>query len=361
MRLSSMSRRQDPSLPSQRVSRAEPWLRILVIALVTGWSGAAWLAYRLLLARGRLLLDTPWVSSSTQHGTSASHESEERTRREFAFAEFGLRLGAEHAYFLQGLTEARLLKEAGAQFRRDKDDRLLCEIGGITVFVRSVEEMWILREIFVQGLYDVRMNGPVVVWDIGMNVGVASLYFAARGNTTVVGYEPIGSTYEMALENIALNPALRSAITTVNSGVGGSNRTEMVDFCDELKGSAGLFGAVGDPWLRHTVLHLAADAAIRLEALRLEDAASVFASIRAAHPHIPVMAKIDCEGAEYEIIEALHRSGDLSSLHAIILEWHRDGPEPLQQHLNDAGFTVFSLDARRGQWGHLYAVRERAG
>lgn len=333
---------------------------MLMIALVTGWSGAAWLAYRLILARGRLLLDKPQLPGSTERGTGDSHESEELARREILLAEFGLRLGPEHAYFLQGLTEARLLKEVGAQFRRDDDDRLLCEVGGITVFVRSTEELWILHEIFVQAHYDVRLNGPVVVWDIGMNVGVASLYFAVRGNTTVVGYEPIGPTYEMALENIALNPALRTAITTFNSGIGGSDRTEMVPYCDELKGSVGLLGAVGDSRLRHTVLHLAADAAIRLESLRLEDASSVLTSIRAAHPHIPVIAKIDCEGAEYEIIEALHRSGDLSSLHALIIEWHRDGPEPLQQHLSDAGFTVFSLDARQGQWGRLYAVRERA-
>jgi FkbM family methyltransferase len=335
-------------------------MKLLVIALITGWTGAAWLAYQLLVARGRLLLGTVQPPNPAQHRVSTDHGRERQADREIVLPEFDLRLGLEHAYFVQGLSEARLLKEAGAHFWRDKDDRLLCEVGGITVFVRSVEELWILHEIFVQGFYDIRVNGPVVVWDIGMNVGVASLYFAARGSATVVGYEPIGPTYEMALENIALNPSLCDAITTVNSGVGGSSRTEMVEYCDELKGSVGLYGAVGDPSLRQKVLHLAADAAIRLEALHLEDAASVLSSIRAAHPHIPVIVKIDCEGAEYEIIEALHRSGDLPSLHALMIEWHRDGPELLQQHLSDAGFTVFSLDSKHGQWGRLYAVREGA-
>jgi FkbM family methyltransferase len=335
-------------------------IRVLVIALVAGWATALWLAYRLLLARGRLLLHEAHPQSPLQPHTADLSGWEGQSAQEIVLAESDLRLGRKHEYLLRCLTDMRQLKDSGARFLQDENDRLLCEIEGITVLVRSADEMWILREIFVDGIYDITVNGPAVIWDVGMNVGIASLYFASRGNARVVGYEPIAPTYEMALENLALNPSLRDSITAINSGIGGSNRTEIVDYCDELKGSVGLLGAVADPFLRHSVLNLPANASIRREMLRMEDAVSVLTSIRSAHPHLPIIAKMDCEGAEYEVIDALHRSGDLPSLAALIIEWHRDGPEPLQRHLVEAGFTVFLLGGKGGHWGRLYAVRQDA-
>jgi FkbM family methyltransferase len=271
--------------------------------------------------------------------------------------EFDLHLGRKHAYFLDGLATARALKTAGARFWQDIDGQLRCEVRGITVNVSSLEEMQILQEIFVEGSYDISVPGPSLVWDIGMNVGISSLYFAARGDVQVVGYEPIGPTYELALANLDLNPSLRHAITAVHSGIGGSDRTEMVDYCSERRGSVGVLGAVGDPILRRLVFHLPVDVPVWKEALRLEDAVPILASMRSAHPGLPIIAKIDCEGAEYEIIDALYRSGDLASLHALIIEWHRNGPEQLQRQLADAGFTVISLGPPSGLWGRLYAVR----
>lgn len=42
-----------------------------------------------------------------------------------------------------------------------------------------------------------------IVIDIGANIGLASLFFAARKNVIkVIGYEPLRSTYQKALHNI---------------------------------------------------------------------------------------------------------------------------------------------------------------
>ena len=274
--------------------------------------------------------------------------------------EFDLYLPRAQAYFLDGMSEAQALKAHGARFHHDADGRLLCVIAGITVIVRDLEEMQILQETFVDGTYDFALAGPSLVWDIGMNVGITSLYFAARGDVRVVGYEPIGPTYEMARENLDLNPALRGAITAIHSGVGGWDRTEMVDYCPQRKGSVGLRGAVSDPVLRRLVFHLPVDTVMRKESLRLENAVSVFRAIREAHPDLPVIGKIDCEGAEYEIIEALYHSGDLRSFHALMIEWHRDGPAKLREWLTEAGFTVFAPSCSANLWGRMYAVRGEA-
>ncbi len=259
--------------------------------------------------------------------------------------------------FMGGLEEARALKRGGAQFRRLPDGKLRCTIDAVSVLVHTPQELSILRETFIDGGYDIRVPGPAVVWDIGMNVGFVSLYFASRGNIHVVGYEPIESTYRDALENLELNPALRDAITAINSGVGGVDRTVMVDYCPDVRGSVGLRGAAGDPVLRRLALHAPVDARVWKEALHMENAVSVLESVRRMHPELPIIAKIDCEGAEYEILEALHRGGELQSLHAVVVEWHLDGPGLLRDLLIEAGFTVLSPGLTNNFWGKLYAVR----
>ena len=274
--------------------------------------------------------------------------------------EFDLYLPRTQAYFLDGMSEARALKAHGARFQHDAAGRLLCVIADITLIVRDLEEMQILQATFVDGTYDFALRRPALVWDIGMNVGITSLYFASRGNVRVVGYEPIDSTYELARENLDLNPRLGAAITAVHGGIGGSDRTEMVDYCAERKGSVGLLGAVSDPVLRRLVFGLPVDTVVEKVSLRLENAVSVFRALRAAHPELPVIGKLDCEGAEYEIIEALHHSGDLSSFHALMLEWHRNGPDSLREWLTEAGFTVFAPSCRTNLWGRMYAVRGEA-
>jgi len=318
----------------------------LVIALVAGCTVAAWLLYRPTGGRSGLASPPP-APGPVANG-------------EVYLSDFDVHVGTEHDFFVRGRHDARALKRAGAHYSRDEDGRLLCEVEGITIVLRTIQDMWILNDVIVKGQYDVALAEPAVIWDIGMNVGIASLCFAARGAAAVVGYEPIAPTFTRALENLALNPSLVGLITPINVGVGGSCRTEMVDYCDELHASVGLAGAVGDPSLRHDVLKLPAEAVIRKESLHMEDAPSILGAIRSSHPGLPVIAKVDCEGAEYEIIEALRRSGDLQTLHALIIEWHNRGPEPLRRCLIDAGFTVLTPDREGDTWGRLYAVGARS-
>jgi len=272
--------------------------------------------------------------------------------------EFGLSLSLEQDFFLGGLAVARAIKREGGRFRQDQQGRLLCEIGGVTVTIRTLEELRMMSETFVDGVYNIVTEGPVIVWDIGMNVGLVSLYFATREHVRVIGYEPIRRTYELALENLALNPALRDRIVPVHLGVGGSDRTESVLCCDELRGSVGIRGVVNDPVLRRLLFGVSnMTTTFWHEEMVLQDATRILTAIRAEHPSLPVIAKIDCEGAEYEIIESLHRSGQLPQLHAVLIEWHRDGPAPLIGRLTNAGFTVVAPGPRADLWGMVYAIR----
>lgn len=81
----------------------------------------------------------------------------------------------------------------------------------------------IFLEIFVNKIYllppQISMK-KFVVFDVGMNRGYASLYFADIENCEhVYGFELLSSTYKWACDNIELNPYLSSKIDTFNFGL----------------------------------------------------------------------------------------------------------------------------------------------
>ena len=181
---------------------------------------------------------------------------------------------------------------------------------------------------------------PMVMWDIGMNIGLASLYFATKDDVVVVGHEPLQKTYQLALENSMLNPELSKKIAVFNYGIGGSDRIEIVEYCHEYKGSVGIRGLVGDANLRRTILGIDEKSTeFSKDDLMMRKASDVLESIRSAYPGLPVVAKIDCEGAEYEIIDSLYHGGKLTDIEAIMMEW--------RFFLMDAGLGSRSAGRRR--------------
>lgn len=323
--------------------------------MIWGWS--AWHA-TLARALRRLSRDALDVRGRDETASGAQRASGRGAR--LRLAEFDLCLSREgHAFFLAGRDIARSLQtEARAHFSLDDDDHLRCRVGGVDVTVRSLEELYILSEIYVHGVYNIATATPLVVWDIGMNVGFASLYFAMRDGVYVVGHEPLRETYHLACDNLRLNPQVARKIRAFNYGIGGADHTETVTYCQAWKGSVGTRGVVGDVTLRGVMFGInERNTTFTDEEIVVKNASDVLRSILSEYPGLPVVAKIDCEGAEYEIIAALHEEGLLPAITAIMMEWHRDGPHPLMEHLAAAGFTTFSLRPESGQMGMIYAVQ----
>jgi FkbM family methyltransferase len=243
-----------------------------------------------------------------------------------------------------------LRSSAGAAFSRTAQGDVIADVGGLRVVVNADEVLFMLEAIFVEGEYDLEFRYPAVVWDIGMNRGVASLYFARRDNVVaIVGYEPFAPTYECARDNFALNPDLARKIRPHNHGIGIGYKTLRATYCAEWSGNMRVDEL--PEWL-------AREPGLSLEDLEISllDAGETLDRILAEHPGVHVVAKIDCEGSEYEILEALHRSGRLASIKAVLVEWHLRGPAPLVDVLADAGFTVLSRGALPDR-GMIYAVR----
>lgn len=216
----------------------------------------------------------------------------------------------------------------------------------LTFNIESAEEFDILKEIFVDEDYRFTGKKEYVVIDIGANVGFASIYFSRFNRVKkIYAFEPVLDSYEMALRNFRENDLKQ--ISLFNYGWGYPSRIEDFFFNKEVKGNSGVRGKLSPSLSKRD-----------LESRRVEirQASVEMEQIIQENPDTPIMMKMDCEGAEYEIIEDLENNNLLATVNVMLLEWHDYGPAKIERILESHGFIVFSKKLTSIS-GMLYAVR----
>lgn len=228
-------------------------------------------------------------------------------------------------------------------------DYFIVEVNGLKFKVASLSNMAVLYEIFIQKIYDITcLNDNLVVLDIGMNVGVASHYFAGMPNVkTVYGFEPFPETFEEATFNANLNAHLGLNIIQYNKGVSDTTCTKTIPLFDSGSLSASTttqentFGKIAGQFIN----------------VDLVAATSVLSEIIEKHPDSHFMLKIDCEGEEYAIFESLLTSNLLDNVDCILVEWHEKGPDPIMQCLQAKGFQYHHIPNETLNCGMIYAFK----
>ncbi|MGA2913326.1 MAG: FkbM family methyltransferase [Methanoregula sp.] len=270
--------------------------------------------------------------------------------KEICFCELGINIPREKSGFLiKGYNYAILLKDsAKAIFSTTEDGELLIHIDALNFFVQSEEDFYILKEVFLDGIYNIIDSKKNLIIDIGMNVGISSIYLSSKGYKKIFSFEPFKQTYEQALKNLKLNPQFTKNIIPNNFGLGEKNEILSVDFCYEYKGSMSLIGIPkriqmnGIKGNRETVI--------------IKEVNEILIPIFKNHEGFDFILKIDCEGSEYGILNSLNEGNALQKIKSIMVEWHSKGPEPLVEILNNAGFTIFSFSPLCKSIGMIYAV-----
>lgn len=239
------------------------------------------------------------------------------------------------------------LYEHGVQIGRIGGERVM-RLQGLTFNAHCYDDVNFVDELFFKSAYNFQTTAETCVIDVGMNVGLASLLFAAQPSVKEVhAFEPFPATYERALANLRLNPALAAKIKANNIGL--SDRDETSTFLiPETSDSGGQA-------TRSVEGGVPVDLALRDAAAALRP---IIASAKARG--LQVIAKIDCEGAEFALFESLARAGLLEEIHAFMVEWHRVFPGRTQQELIqpllDRGFIAIDLTPPTGN-GFFYAAR----
>lgn len=226
--------------------------------------------------------------------------------------------------------------------------RLLVSIDDINVFFSNNNEFSILCEVFGARSYDfeIRHNSNILI-DIGMNIGIASLYFSSRKDVSkVYSFEPFLETYRVARENMNINPHLSKKVTAYNFGLSTNNLEVEVDYDSKFK---------GDMSTVYDNTEILGKGDYKKEKVVLRRASEIIEQIIEKHPTQPLVCKIDCEGAEYEIVEDLYTNNILPKLNVIIMEWHRKGPSDLINMLLKSNYKVFK-SYYSDSIGLIYAV-----
>jgi len=204
-----------------------------------------------------------------------------------------------------------------------------------------------IGEILVDEVYSINCKGEAIVIDIGMNRGIASLYFAAQDNIhNVYGFEPFGPTRALARRNLELNPGLQKKIEVFEFGLGKADTTLEIPYSE----------SVSD--LMSTTHPAPNKRNLRNETVEIRDAAAALGPILARHRDRFVLVKCDCEGAEFEIMERLQAEHLVGRIDALLMEYHFEEPRRLVDILTAAGFVVNVRrdSSKKTIVGLLYAV-----
>ena len=221
----------------------------------------------------------------------------------------------------------------------------ICNIGGLQFSLNSAEEILIIKEIFVDGIYNVETSQPFTFIDIGMNVGITSLFFAKKAECKqVVAFEPFQPTLAFAKINMKKNE-VANKIYIHEVGLGYPPRTLTINYSEEFKGSVGIHGVAS---------YIGEKKDIKEVSLPVMD---VFEALKDIMDE-KIIVKIDCEGSEYEILERLNDTGLLSRFSIIMIEWHNKGPASLQKFLIDKNFEVLSMGAHNKNIGMMYGFKK---
>lgn len=252
------------------------------------------------------------------------------------------------AFFVQNEVMFRNLYDLGLGVQIE-DDGVVLSKDGVRFNARCRDDTNFIDEIFFERAYNMSMGREACIIDIGMNIGLASLQFATRPHVKEVhAFEPFPSTYERALANLTLNPELSAKISAHNVGLGDRDGAEVFRVRD-TEDSGG----------RSTRNDDAGEVEVQLQ---MRDAAKMLEPIIAAAEANgrAVVAKIDCEGAEYAVFTSLEKAGLLERISLFVVEWHPVIPGKYKDDLLDPlrarGFIVIDRSPLVGQ-GVFYAVR----
>jgi FkbM family methyltransferase len=211
---------------------------------------------------------------------------------------------------------------------------VLASFKGLKLYIETPEEFFILKEVFVEKDYNLLSNESSVVFDIGMNIGISSLFFGLQKNVEkIYSFEPVVNTYEQAVYNVSLNENLSPKIEAFNVGLGATSRVEKVLYNPQAKGNCGI--------RLEASLVIDKDNAKEIE-INIQDISIVLPHLFAKHTQQKIVLKIDCEGAEYEILQKLDESRILTQIDVLLIEWHDRGSETLENTLIANDFRVIS-------------------
>lgn len=173
------------------------------------------------------------------------------------------------------------------------------QIGRLRVICREgTMDYWVVDELKDPKLYalPLDLNPADVVLDIGLNIGVFSV-FHAKYVREIIGFEPFKANYALAVENIELNK-LDNVEARNQAVVGNDDKARRL----YLNG--------GKNMGNHSLVEFPKREFVEVEAVNINELIKEYG---------PTKLKIDCEGAEVEILRGIE---DWGRVEGVAMEFH---------------------------------------
>lgn len=238
------------------------------------------------------------------------------------------------------------------------EDGILAEkyINGYHVKAMIKEEcdLECMLEVWEQNAYECYFPEETVVVDLGMNIGLASLFFATMDNVSYIySYELFEPTYQRALMNIRLNPVLSDKIKAFNYGVGKENKKIMCEYAADFSWGCGTWN-IEENGLYHKATEKKECLVKSISELMRDIKNDINLNV------MKLGIKMDIEGSEYEVFETLHKSDEFKNISWITMEYHM-GKEHLLSILKEYSFFIITNKGcmnSLGEQGTIWAVRQ---
>ena len=203
--------------------------------------------------------------------------------------------------------------------------------GGV-IKVTEFMTLFIYREIFVDGCYDVplKVTGDLLIVDVGANTGLFIIRMKQLyPRSHIVAYEPMPSNYRQLKENLCLSKCFGCEI--FSKGVGAIARKEKL-----FKHPTNIGG--------HSIVRSQVRGNNYIEI----DLVDVGGMLEPLNGRACDLLKLDCEGAEYEILKSITKEM-AQKLRMIIFESTPPlyDENELADHLRSIGYLV---SRHRNMW-----------
>ncbi len=224
------------------------------------------------------------------------------------------------------------------------DQKVIFKMGSDYLTARyggSNPDLSVMIETYVDKLYDGDYRGMSIV-DIGGYIGETAIFFAQKGAKRVFCVEPAPDNLVLLNQNVSQS-SLGDRIVVIEAAV--LSRDGKVSFYTDQSHYPSFHVAQFHEFMRR---YLSEGAVTNVKAMSF-DKLLAYTGLEEVD-----LVKLDCEGAEYDILLNTPDSV-LRQVCRYIIEYH-NGPDSLMKRLESLGYKVKDK-FRGGQMGLLYAER----
>ena len=211
----------------------------------------------------------------------------------------------------------KLINDTFVIFRTKTDLRIKIRVRSTDLM--TLTNVWMINEYDIED-FEINVNDTVI--DIGAHIGLFTLLVSQRCKTgKILSFEPVRENFDLLVSNLKLNHI--ENVLPFNMAVSKN--------LDKLN----LF--LNDDQSAHSIFPKSSES-ISVESTSLQ---KIFEENKISSCKL---LKLDCEGAEYEIIDSLP-SEYLNKIQNIVMEYHSADTKPelvkkLIQKIKNAGFKI---------------------